>query len=117
MSNERPGDLAVPRTPAPLWIARIWRGRTRASRADDYFAFLHRKGLPDYRATEGNRGADLLVRRDEEVAEFVLISYWDDYDAIRRFAGEKLDRAVYYPEDEDFLLEKEPTVKHYEVFG
>jgi hypothetical protein len=34
----------------------------------------------------------------------------------RRFAGSDLERAIYYPEDDDFLLEKEPTVTHYEVF-
>lgn len=98
-------------------VARLWRGRTPASKADAYAEFLHRRGLPDYRATEGNRGAELLVRVDGEVAEFLLVSYWEDYAAIRRFAGSDPERAIYYPEDDDFLLEKEATVTHYEVRG
>jgi len=79
--------------------------------------FLHRRGLPDYRATEGNRGAELLVRVEGEVAEFLLVSHWEDYAAIRRFAGSDPERAIYYPEDDDFLLEREATVTHYEVRG
>jgi hypothetical protein len=115
--NGLPGYLSVPHVPRKRRrIARIWRGRTPASRAAEYVEFLRRKGLPDYAATPGNRGARLLLRIEGDAAEFLLISYWDDYDAIRRFAGENLERAVYYPEDDEFLLEKEPTVKHYEVF-
>ncbi|HMA18974.1 MAG TPA: antibiotic biosynthesis monooxygenase [Thermoanaerobaculia bacterium] len=97
-------------------IARIWRGRTPASRADEYADFLVRRALPDYRAIAGNRGAQILRRTEGDVAEFVVVSVWDGEDAIRRFAGDDPARAVYYPEDDAFLLEKEPTVTHYEVF-
>jgi hypothetical protein len=34
---------------------------------------------------------------------------------VRGFAGERFDAAVYYPEDERFLLEMESQVRHYEV--
>ncbi len=97
-------------------IARIWRGRTPASKAAAYLDFLEKKGLSGYRATPGNRGVQVLLRTENDVAEFLLITWWDGYDAIRRFAGPDPERAVYYPEDDDFLLEKEPTVTHYEVF-
>ena len=96
-------------------IARIWRGRTPASRAAEYLDFLERKGLSGYRATPGNRGVQVLLRTEGDVAEFLLITWWDDYDAIRGFAGPDPERAVYYPEDDDFRLEKEPNVTHYEV--
>lgn len=97
-------------------IARIWRGRTPASRAVEYAEFLVRRALPDYRSTRGNRGAQVLRHTEGDVAEFVVVSFWDAWDSIRRFAGEDPSRAVYYPEDDGFLLEKEPTVTHYEVF-
>ncbi|HYB52503.1 MAG TPA: antibiotic biosynthesis monooxygenase [Thermoanaerobaculia bacterium] len=96
-------------------IARIWRGNTRREHAEEYGRFLERKGFSDYRATPGNRGALLLQRRGEESAEFVLISFWEDFDAVRRFAGQNPEKAVYYPEDEHYLLGKEPNVAHYEV--
>jgi hypothetical protein len=45
----------------------------------------------------------------------MLISLWDSMDAVRAFAGENPDRSVYYPEDEHFLLQMEPLVRHYDV--
>jgi heme-degrading monooxygenase HmoA len=86
-----------------------------AARADDYHAFLRRVALPGYAGTPGNRGAIVLRRADGDVAHFLLTSFWDSPDAIRAFAGDDIERARYYPEDDDFLLEKEPTVTHYEV--
>ena len=45
----------------------------------------------------------------------MLISLWDSMDAVRAFAGENPERSVYYPEDENYLLEMEPLVRLYEV--
>jgi heme-degrading monooxygenase HmoA len=98
-------------------IARVWRGRTAKTLAEEYTAFLEKTGLKDYRATSGNRGVRMLRRIDGETAEFLLISLWDSFDAIARFAGEDVERAFYYPEDDRFLLEKEPRVTHYEVIS
>jgi heme-degrading monooxygenase HmoA len=72
-------------------------------------------GLKDYRATEGNRGVYVLRRVGEGRAEFLLISLWESFDAIRRFAGPEIENAVYYPKDKEFLLELDPHVLHYEV--
>lgn len=96
-------------------IARIWHGITRASDAETYIDYLNRTGLPDYRATPGNQGVTVLRRIDGDVAHFTLISYWDSLESIRAFAGDDLEVARYYPEDEAFLLELEPTVTHHEV--
>jgi len=68
-----------------------------------------------YRATKGNRGVFVLRRLEGERAEFLLVTLWDSFDAIRAFAGPDPERAVYYPADKDFLLKLEPTVAHYEV--
>jgi hypothetical protein len=59
----------------------------------------------------------VLRRREGQEVHFLLISLWESLDAIRRFAGPDLERARYYPEDEDFLLELEPMVTHYEVLS
>ena len=47
--------------------------------------------------------------------DFLLMSLWESYDAIRKFAGPEYERAVYYPRDMEFLVEFEPSVVHYEV--
>jgi heme-degrading monooxygenase HmoA len=96
-------------------IARIWRGATAASDADAYADYIRDTGLAEYRETDGNRGAWLLKRVDGDRAEFVALTFWDDMDAIRRFAGDEPERAVYYPEDERFLVEREDTVSHFDL--
>jgi heme-degrading monooxygenase HmoA len=96
-------------------IGRTWHGRVPAAKADAYHAYLFRTGVPDYEATPGNRGVHVLRRIEGDVAHFLLLSLWDSYDAIRAFAGEEIERARYYPEDAEYLLELEPTVTHYEV--
>ncbi len=96
-------------------IARIWVGRTKASDADEYLSYLEETGLREYRATAGNRGVFVLRRIEEERAEFMLVSLWGSMDAVRAFAGPNPERAVYYPEDDRFHLEKTPNVLHYEV--
>jgi heme-degrading monooxygenase HmoA len=96
-------------------IARVWHGVVPAAKADAYYEFLLRSGIPDYRATEGNRGVHVYRRREGGESHFLLTSFWESEDAIRRFAGDDIRRARYYPEDKDFLLEFEPQVTHYEV--
>jgi heme-degrading monooxygenase HmoA len=93
-------------------IARNWHGRVRATQSDAYYAYLLRTGLADYRATPGNRG--LLVQQwtEDDVSHFLLTTIWDSIDAIKQFAGEDFTKARYYPEDDDFLLEREPFVTH-----
>ena len=98
-------------------IARQWHGRVPASKADAYYTYLKRSGIPDYEATPGNCGVWVFRRSEGDITHFLLTSFWDSLDSIRRFAGEDVLRARYYPEDKDFLLEFEPTVVHYEVLS
>ena len=96
-------------------LARTWHGVTEAKDADRYLEYLRETGFTEYRATPGNLGLLGLRRVRDGQAEFLLITLWESEEAIRRFAGEDMERAVYYPEDERFLLEKEEHVTHYEV--
>ena len=98
-------------------IARIWRGITLADKADAYIDYLNETGLKDYAKTPGNRGVYVLRRPDGGNVHFLLISLWDSLESIRAFAGDDVERARYYPEDHDFLLELEPRVTHYEVIS
>jgi heme-degrading monooxygenase HmoA len=96
-------------------IARTWHGRVPAAKADAYYTYLLRTGLAEYAATPGNRGVTVLRRTDEAVTDFLLITVWESIDAIKAFAGEDYERARYFPEDDEYLLEREPFVTHYEV--
>ena len=96
-------------------IARIWRGHTRSEDAETYTKFIEKTGLTDYRATPGNLGAAILRKRGATTTEFLVLSFWEDLDAIRKFAGPDVEKAHYYPEDDHYLLGKEPRVAHYEL--
>ena len=96
-------------------IARSWRGATKAEDAEAYLEYLNQTGLAEYRKTPGNRGVLGLRRIVKDRAEFLLISLWDSTEAIRQFAGDDIEKAVFYPEDERFLIERDDHVSHYEV--
>ena len=96
-------------------IARVWHGEVPADRADEYHKYLLRTGVPDLQATPGNRGVYVMRRFTDEHARFTMISLWDSLVAIRAFAGDDEEKARYYPEDADYLIELAPTVSHYDV--
>jgi heme-degrading monooxygenase HmoA len=98
-------------------IARIWRGVTREADKDTYFEYLQKTGLKEYASITGNQGVWVLRRVDDGKSEFTLISLWDSWDAIKAFAGPDPEKAVFYPEDDKFLLERGPRVSHYEVLS
>lgn len=96
-------------------IARMWHGRTSVSHAEEYLKFLIDRAIPDYRSIVGNRGITILRRTHDEETHFLILTLWESRAAIEAFAGADIEKAKYYEEDQDFLLEFEPTVTHYEV--
>ncbi len=58
-----------------------------------------------------------MCRIFDGCAEFTLISPWESWDAIKAFAGADYEKAVYYPQDEKFLLEMLPKVEPYEILS
>jgi heme-degrading monooxygenase HmoA len=96
-------------------IARTWRGAVSAKDSEAYLEYLNRTGLAEYGRTPGNRGVLGLRRIVGDRAEFLLVSLWDSREAIQQFAGEDIEKAVFYPEDERFLIQKDDRVSHYEV--
>ena len=98
-------------------IVRMWHGRVPTEKAEAYAEFTKGRAIPDYRSVKGNLSVHILQRREGEVTHFITLTFWESLEAIRGFAGEQVEKAKYYPEDQDYLLEFEPTVVHYEVIG
>ena len=96
-------------------IARIWRGAVRREDSDRYVGYLRGTGIPEYRATPGNRGAWILRCDKGDTTEFVTLSFWDSMESVEGFAGSDPGRAVFYPEDDRFLIERDLQVTHYEL--
>lgn len=98
-------------------IARIWHGRTSISQAEEYTDFMKEIAIPDYQKTEGFVKLSFLRRTEGEATHFTLITYWENLEVIKNFAGEDYEKAKYYPRDKEYLLEFEEKVFHHEVFA
>ena len=98
-------------------IARLWHGRVPTSKAVAYREFTNGRAIPDYRSVPGNISVHVLERQEGDVTHFITLTFWDSLESIRAFAGDDLEKAKYYPQDAEFLLECEPRVVHYEVVG
>ncbi len=98
-------------------IARTWRGWTSTSDADRYVEYLQETGVKEYRETPGNRGVFMLRRVDADRVEFLLLTLWDSIEAVRAFSGPDERVAVFYPEDDAFLVDRERHADHFEVLA
>jgi heme-degrading monooxygenase HmoA len=96
-------------------IVRIWRGVVAAGDADAYADYMLGTGVAGYTRSAGNEGVYMLRRPTEAGTEFLMVSMWTSMDAVRAFAGDDPERAVFYPEDDRFLIDRDHTVRHYEV--
>ena len=96
-------------------IARIWRGAVAQANGDAYAEYMDGTGMTGYTKTPGNRGAWMLRRDLDGKTEFVMFTLWESMEAIQAFAGDRPEVAVFYPEDDRYLVEPEETVSHYEV--
>lgn len=96
-------------------ITRMWRGWTRSAEADRYEQHYRSEVLPTLRQVPGFRGARLLRRTVGEETEFVSLTFFDNLDAIRSFAGPEYETAVVAEEARRVLLRFDEHVCHYET--
>lgn len=96
-------------------IARSWHGVVPKDKGDAYYEYLKETGLRDSQGTSGNNGIQILRREIGDTVHFIFTSFWDSYDSIKKFAADNHEKARYYPQDKDYLLDLEPWVDHYEV--
>jgi arginase len=114
----RPASTACPPISEEVMTARIWTGATRAADADAYQEYMQEVALPGYANVTGNRAVLMLRRaRDDDRTEFTMVTVWDGIDSVIAFTGPDPDRAVFYPRDERFLVERDLTVRHYDLYG
>ncbi len=97
-------------------IARTWHGRTKSRNAEAYLNYVTQTGIQDLTATEGNKGAQIWQQQEGDITHIRVISWWDNLENIKAFAGEDISRARYYEADADYLLELEKEVQHFECY-
>ncbi len=97
-------------------IMRLWHGEVAIEKADEYEKFMIERAAPDYGSVEGLVKLYFQRKNEEKKAHFLLVTLWESIESVKKFAGDNPEIAKYYPEDDDFLLEKEEHVSMYEVF-
>jgi heme-degrading monooxygenase HmoA len=96
-------------------IVRTWKGWIRSADRQKYAEYLEETGLSEYRETPGNRGAFVMWRAEGERTEVTTVSFWDSLESITAFAGDDIATAVFYPEDDAYLIERDTVTRHYEL--
>jgi heme-degrading monooxygenase HmoA len=96
-------------------IARMFRASAFPEKAEDYEKHLETSVLPELRQIDGFEGAQLLRKDSTETVEFVVLTFWESMDAIRKFAREDVEVAVVAPAAQPMFREYDPRVKHFEV--
>ncbi len=97
-------------------IARIWHGWTTRDNADAYHRLLEREVLPGIESrAPGYSGVYVLKRDDGDRVEFVTLTLWESFDAIRTLVGDDHEVA-YVPETARQLLDRfDDRVVHYDL--
>ena len=83
-------------------IARIWRGRIPAARADEYARYIYEVGITPLE--QKALGVQLLREDRAGESEFVTISYWESIDAMTRFTGGDPRKIHHLDRDPEFLI-------------
>lgn len=94
-------------------IARIWRGRTTRARADEYASYLYEHGIKPLE--EKALGVQQFREDRADDSEFVTISYWENVEAMSRFAGKDPRRIHHLERDPEFLIELPQSVQVLEI--
>jgi heme-degrading monooxygenase HmoA len=90
-------------------IARIWRGRVRRERADEYQRYNFEVGVKPL--IEKALGVQSLREDRGEETEFVTISYWESVEAMSRFTGGDPTNIHHLERDPEFLIELPRSVQ------
>jgi len=96
-------------------IARIWKEAVRKHDGDAYANYMRKTGIAGICEHARNRGVWMLRRDINEHTEFLMFTLWESLDSVKAFAGQNYETAVFYPEDDRFLVEREPLATHYLV--
>jgi heme-degrading monooxygenase HmoA len=94
-------------------ITRNWTGVVKPERVDDYLAHLQHDTFKKLTSIKGFINASILRREVTDGVEFLLVTQWENMEAIREFAGASADIAVVPPVAQEMMVRYDPVVRHY----
>jgi hypothetical protein len=96
-------------------ISRHWRGIVRTADAGRYVSHLQTETFPQLARIAGFVSASILKREVADGVEFRIVTTWTSLEAIRAFAGDRIEQAVVPDPVQQMMLSFDSMVEHYEV--
>lgn len=93
-------------------IARIWHGSTPAEMTEEYVSLAKSNCVANCEATPGNLGVTFFHETKGNMTHHTFISYWQDMEAVKRFAGEDFQKPRFFAGEERFLVKSDEVVEH-----
>jgi len=101
-------------------IYRIWHGWTHPENADSYQRLLHEEIVPGItaRRIRGLQSIDILRRdHDGSEVEFVTMMRFDEWSAVKAFAGDRSETSVVPASARRLLSRYDTESQHYEFIA
>ncbi|ESZ08023.1 hypothetical protein X735_30645 [Mesorhizobium sp. L2C085B000] len=95
-------------------ILRSWHGVVPSRLGDAFDLYFRKVVIDEIEDLPGNLGVFFRLETQGEFTHIFLITYWDCWASIRRFAGANAHMAVTYPDDLKYELISDPIVLHQE---
>ena len=102
----------VSRQAKKAMIVRQWRGLAKKEKEAIYVAHFREDILPKLRQLSGFVGASVLRTERKDGIEVTVLTRWQSVEAIRAFAGTKLEVAVVAEEAKACFHSYDKTVTH-----
>jgi len=98
-------------------IVRIWHGFTTPQNAGAYEQLLKEEVFTGIKAKniQGFRGIQLLKNNDAHEVAFITIMLFDDYEAVKQFAGEDYEQSYIPAAARKILSRFDEKAQHYEL--
>ena len=97
-------------------IVRTWRGEASTDEAAKAYAeHVENTAFPKMRKLPGHIGAYLFSKKTAERIVVLVMSYWEDMQAVQQFSSETIDTAVVESRAQAVLESFDPEVEHFEL--
>ncbi len=96
-------------------IARHWHCLPKPDQTHAYVRYFQEEMFPRLSKISGFVRATIQTRPGERGTEFLIISYWESTEAIRRFAGDDVEAAVIPDKVKEMTIDYDVRARHYEV--
>jgi heme-degrading monooxygenase HmoA len=96
-------------------VSRHWSGICRREKANAYIMHLQNDTFKKLETIDGFVSASILKRDVKEGVEFLIVTEWENLEAIKKFAGENAETAVVPKVVDEMMIQYDKRVRHYDV--